>query len=91
MNKDGHKDIAIGGSRHGDYRGQAAVYCGGPGRSMDLIPDKLVEGEMSACYFGNQVRLADVNSDGFDDLLVGDWMYNSNQGRVYLYYGGPDK
>jgi len=87
VNKDGHKDIALGSG----WASEVRVYQGGPGRSIDQIPEKVFKGEMPNYYFGNWVRLSDLNGDGYDDLLVGTWMYNSNQGRVYLYYGGPDK
>ncbi|MEW6606507.1 MAG: PQQ-binding-like beta-propeller repeat protein, partial [bacterium] len=29
----------------------------------------------------------DINGDGFDDVVVGAPNYNSNQGRVYIYFG----
>ena len=37
------------------------------------------------------VRLVDINNDGFDDLIIGAKGYKagSEQGRAYLYYGGP--
>jgi len=86
VNKDGYKDIALGSG----WASEVRVYQGGPGRSIDQIPDKVFKGEMPNYYFGNWVRLSDLNGDGHDDLLVGTWVYNSNQGRVYLYYGGPN-
>jgi len=30
----------------------------------------------------------DVNNDGYADVIVGAYKYNSNTGRAYLYYGG---
>ena len=32
----------------------------------------------------------DVDGDGYDDLIVGAPGCNGDQGKVYLYYGGPD-
>jgi len=39
--------------------------------------------------FWCRVTLGDVNNDGYDDAIIGGWEYNGNQGRVWLYYGGP--
>ncbi|MFA5010312.1 MAG: integrin alpha [Ignavibacteria bacterium] len=40
-------------------------------------------------YFGNSVSNAgDVNGDGYDDIIVGAYIYSSSTGRVYIYYGG---
>ncbi|MBK8982004.1 MAG: FG-GAP repeat protein [Ignavibacteria bacterium] len=39
--------------------------------------------------FGTSVSSAgDVNGDGYDDIIVGAYGYNSNTGRAYIYYGG---
>jgi len=93
MNPDRFTDIALGCPGHSDFTGQACVYFGSPGRSMDQNPDKVFEGTMPQSYFGVQVKLADFNSDWTHDLLVAANMYNpvqgKFQGRVYLYYGEP--
>lgn len=93
MNPDRFTDIALGCPGHSDFTGQACVYFGAPGRSMDQNPDKVFEGTMPQSYFGVQVKLADFNSDWTHDLLVAANMYNpvqgKFQGRVYLYYGEP--
>ncbi|MBP9095756.1 MAG: FG-GAP repeat protein, partial [Ignavibacteria bacterium] len=33
-------------------------------------------------------RAGDVNGDGYADIIIGS-PYNSNKGKIYLYYGGP--
>jgi len=39
--------------------------------------------------FGVSVSGAgDVNNDGYPDVIVGAYLYNSNTGRAYIYYGG---
>ena len=93
MNRDPDTDIALGCPGHSNYTGQACVYYGGPGRSMDQIPDRVFKGEALRSYFGVQLKLADLNGDWTDDLLVAAAMYNPAeggfQGRVYLYYSEP--
>jgi len=32
--------------------------------------------------------VVDVNNDGYDDVIVGAYGYNSKMGRSYVYYGG---
>jgi len=92
MNKDSYNDIALGCTAWPQLGSGVCVYYGGRGRSMDSLPDKVfIEEEIPEGYLGVSVELADHNGDGFDDLLAGDWKYNSNQGRVYMYYGGPSK
>jgi hypothetical protein len=41
-------------------------------------------------FFGLKIVCADVDGDGYDDILIGADRYNNKRGRVYLFYGGPD-
>ena len=53
---------------------------------MDNVADKILTGETTNSYFGWSVSTAgDVNGDGYDDVIVGAFGYNSSTGRVYLY------
>lgn len=97
INKDGFLYIALGSALYWKTTGVAHVYHGGPGRSIHQVPDKVFKGEMPMSRFGVNVNLADLNSDDFDDLVAGAWGYKAyqgkgrGQGRVCLYFGGPDK
>ncbi|MGV3665306.1 MAG: FG-GAP-like repeat-containing protein [Leptospira bouyouniensis] len=35
--------------------------------------------------FGNHATVGDVNGDGFQDLLVGEHLYSSNTGRIFVF------
>jgi ankyrin repeat protein len=55
------------------------------------VPDMIFEGDPEPnSNFGWQIACDDVDGDGYDDILVGDFRYNNHRGRVYLFYGGPD-
>ena len=53
------------------------------------VPDLIFDGDPNS-VFGSHIVCGDVDGDGYDDILVGDWRYNTHRGRVYLFYGGPD-
>ena len=56
--------------------------------SMDAICDLTFTGETEG---DNQwiTATGDINNDNYDDLIISATFYNNEQGRVYLYYGGP--
>ncbi len=92
VNGDGFGDIMIGAPFYwinGAYTGKVFLYYG---RSMDFLSDtQLLNGRQDFSYFGYRVKGAgDVNQDGFDDVIVGAYLYDNGQldeGRAYLYYG----
>ena len=53
--------------------------------------ESIVEGIQSSAYFGNAVSHAgDVNGDGYDDVIVGAYMYDNgqiNEGVAYIFHG----
>jgi hypothetical protein len=94
VNNDGFDDVIIGAHFNSELfnrAGRAAVYFGGS--PMDTIPDVVMYGENALDYFGKSVSSAgDVNHDGYDDVIVGAFRYDSpsldNVGKVYIYFGG---
>ncbi len=67
------------------------LYYGGP--QMDTIPDLIIERPAGAsrATFGTTVLLADVNGDGYDDMLIGAPHAGDSTelGEVDIYLGGP--
>ncbi|MFI5172202.1 MAG: integrin alpha, partial [Chitinophagales bacterium] len=95
INADGYVDLIVGAPNFDNgssdegkvfiYHGTAAGFSSTPTNSIEL--------NISSMQFGNSVCYAgDVNSDGFDDVLIGAWKYSggqSSEGAAYLYMGSP--
>ncbi|MGB2696689.1 MAG: FG-GAP-like repeat-containing protein [Candidatus Zixiibacteriota bacterium] len=90
VNNDGYDDVVVGAPW---FNGRAFVYFGG--EDMDSIYDVYIEGKADAYiveFLGTSVAgIGDVNSDGYDDILIGapqmgSWPYAI--GRASIYYGG---
>ncbi|RPI02210.1 MAG: T9SS C-terminal target domain-containing protein [Calditrichaeota bacterium] len=86
VNNDGYDDVIVGAHYIGGSVGRAYIYYGGS--SMDNSADVVLSGEGTSSYFGISVSgTGDVNNDGYDDVIVGAYYYNSSTGRAYIYYG----
>eukprot|EP00118_Oscarella_pearsei_P025366 m.308055 g.308055 ORF g.308055 m.308055 type:complete len:1044 (+) comp43326_c0_seq1:101-3232(+) len=80
-------EYVVGIPRTDQYKGKVVVF------SYDLEirvaqVSASIGGEQVTSYFGHTVVAADLNKDGFDDLLVGAPYYTGSlrdQGRVYSY------
>jgi len=88
---DSVNDIVIGARGFRQGIGRVYVYWGKELSARNLKPDKILTGENPKDEFGYELACGDVNNDGFDDLVIGAYRFKagSNQGRAYLYYGGP--
>ena len=88
VNGDGCADLLVSAAVHDNDRGRAYLYHGR--ENMDNNVDRIFEDEIAGDYFGDGGGyLADMNKDGFDDVIIGA-RYFDDRGRVYLFYGGPD-
>ncbi len=87
VNGDGHLDLAIGAPGYTSNQGLVQVYLGSASGIEGSATGSL-SGEASSNYFGYQLGFADLDGDGWDDLVVGAYGYDANKGRVYAYHGG---
>ncbi len=99
MNKDGYADflVAIPGSDgYGEDLGMIKFFFGDSliptSQSIEYPPP---DGDSFSYDFGFHLCGArDINGDGYNDVVVSKGLYslteNSNEGRIYIYYGGPE-
>ena len=86
VNGDGYHDV-ICGAYGFNGTGKTYIYFGGS--SMNNVADLSMFGGAITDYFGASVSNAgDVNDDGYSDVIIGSYGYNSTTGRAYIYYGG---
>jgi hypothetical protein len=96
LDKDGILDLVVTATSDaptGKTRtGAVHIYYGRSGTSGNFFPatpDVSLYGEDSNQSLGAAlVRLGDLNNDGFDDFAVSSIAANSNNGRVYIVFGG---
>ena len=91
VNDDGYSDIIVG-APHYIYndRGRVFVYHGSAS-GLSATATWTAESNQAGTRFGGSVSEAgDVNGDGYDDVIVGAYLYDNGQtdeGRAYAYHG----
>ncbi len=87
VNHDGYDDVIVGARVAVSFTGRAYVYTGAAS-GLSTVASTTLCGESASSNFGSSVAGAgDVNGDGYDDVVVGAYGYNSSTGRVYVYLG----
>jgi hypothetical protein len=97
VNGDGYDDVIVGAplyewdNPHGLIQdGRAFVYHGSA-LGLSLEPDWITAGNQSNANYGHSVRTAgDVNSDGYDDVIVSANEFDNgetDEGRVFVFHG----
>jgi hypothetical protein len=65
--------------------GKVYIYLGSSSLASEQDPDFILQGENDGDRFGTSISSADINNDGYNDVIVG---ANGNSlGKVYIYFG----
>jgi hypothetical protein len=89
VNNDGFADVLVSDYAWKNETGRAFFFYGG--KDIDFSsPDMVFNGENQGDNFGNQSgKFADINNDGYDDIIIGACGFHNYDGRIYVYFGGP--
>jgi hypothetical protein len=96
VNADGYSDLVIGASGYGEPNFPAegrAFYYYGSASGVPGTPSTYTDRAQPAANYGNAVAGAgDVNGDGYSDVIIGEFGYdslvaNDSYGRAYMYFG----
>ena len=95
INGDGYNDIVLAGQPLGSGNGRRDVYIYLGGINVSTTPDYIIpDASNPGPYhrFGSAIAYdADINGDGYCDLVVSETGYGDDEwGRVLVYFGGPD-
>lgn len=87
VNKDGYDDVIVGSYEYNTSVGKTYLYFGGS--AMNNVSDLHLP-ETRLIRFPDRIfsSAGDVNTDGFDDIVIGTPAYNGNAGKAAMYYGG---
>jgi FG-GAP repeat/FG-GAP-like repeat len=88
INGDGYPDIVLGAVAYGSSEGRAYVFLSSGSNGITTTQasaaDAIFTGEAAGDLFGT-VAIADIDGNGYADVVVGATGYQSNTGRVYVF------
>jgi hypothetical protein len=94
VNGDGYSDVIVGAYYYdGGQKDEGAAFVyHGSSSGLATSANWAAESDQASTYFGRSVSGAgDVNGDGYSDVIVGAYRYDSGQsdeGKAFVYYGG---
>jgi hypothetical protein len=91
VNGDGCDDIIVGSYCYNGFTLDGRVYVYYGGALLDSLADVIIDGHDSEAFGKSVGSGGDVNSDGFEDIVVGADENSEaywGAGKVYVFYGG---
>jgi hypothetical protein len=93
LNADGYDDLVLGDNLYATSMGRSYVFYSagatGIGTSLATGATLIIDGQTGS-GFGNYAAATDLNGDGYFDLILAGYVYNSQQGRVYIFNGSAN-
>ena len=92
INGDGYADIIAGAFGYNTSQGRLYIFYsrGNTGIATQNVTttgaNVTFTGEATSTAFGRSSSVADINGDGYLDLVIGAEAYSSNTGRAYIFY-----
>ncbi len=94
VNGDGYADVIVGAPGYDNGQtdeGAAFVFFGGAGAFNTSLDGQIESNQAGARLGGSVAGAADVNADGYADVIVGALLYGNgeaNEGAAFVYFGG---
>jgi hypothetical protein len=88
FNGDRNQDVVITAHWVNSNAGAIHIYYGNGTKNFDNNEDKTLSVASSYMFGLGYLDVGDINNDGFDDLLTGE--FHIDQGEMYLFYGGQN-
>ncbi len=95
VNGDGYADVIVGAASYDNLQtdeGRAYVYHGSAS-GLSPAANWTADGNQASAAFGNSGTAGDVNGDGYADVIVGAYLYDTgpdvDAGRAFVYHGSP--
>lgn len=87
---DGYADVIAGAYSYNSGQGRVYLFQSkgstGIATQNASSANAVITGEAASSAFGHSTFSADINGDGFLDILVGAEQFSSNAGKAYLFY-----
>lgn len=91
FNGDGYSDLAMSSTGAAASAGTVYLFSGSAaGMSSAVLSSAKasITGQNAGDQLGAPISGVDLNGDGFPDLVAGASLFNTNQGRAYVFSGG---
>lgn len=95
---DGYGDIVVSGWQDGSTTGKSYIFYGsasGISNTTATSSTSILTGEQASARFGVSSAMADINGDGFADVIIGASYWDDGNtfanGRAYIFHGGAGR